>query len=209
MSHYLATPSSQARGGVLVLHAWWGLTPFFKGLCDRFAKEGYAALAPDLFQGRVATEIKEAETLRSQARRETVTREIVAGLDALQTLPQLKDRPIGSVGFSYGAYWALWLAEEKPETMTATVFFYGSRGGEYPNTRSAFLGHFAETDAYVAVSGVKRLEKNLKAAGKDVYLYTYPGTGHWFFENDREAYNPQAAELAWKRTLTFLRRSLG
>jgi carboxymethylenebutenolidase len=209
MSHYLAPPSSPARGGILVLHAWWGLNPFFKTLCDRFAKEGFFALAPDLFSGHVATEIKEAEKLRSRARREIVTGEILQGLDALQAIPQLKGRPIGSVGFSYGAYWSLWLAEEKPETMAATVFFYGTRSGEYPNTRSAFLGHFAETDTYVAASGVRRLEKNLKTAGKDAFFYTYPGTRHWFFENDREAYNPSAAELAWRRTLGFLQRSLG
>jgi carboxymethylenebutenolidase len=209
MNTYLAIPSSSVRGGILVLHAWWGLNPFIKTLCDRFAGEGFVALAPDLFHGHVASEVKEAEKLRSQARREAVTGEIMAGLDALQAIPQLKGHRIGSVGFSYGAYWGLWLAEEKPDTLAATVFFYGTRNGEYPNTRSAFLGHFAETDTYVAASGVKRLEKNLKAAGKDVYFYTYPGTGHWFFENDREAYNPGAAELAWRRTLGFLQRSLG
>ena len=209
MSQYLAIPPSETRGGILVLHAWWGLNPFCKSLCDRLAGEGFVALAPDLFHGQVATEEKAAEKLRSQARRQTVTRDILEGLDALQAIPQAKGRPIGSLGFSYGAYWALWLAEEKPETLAATVFFYGSRGGEYSRTRSAFLGHFAETDAHLAASGVKRLEKNLKAAGKDAYFYTYPGTGHWFFENDREAYDPPAAELAWRRTLGFLHRCLG
>jgi carboxymethylenebutenolidase len=111
------------------------------------------------------------------------------------------------MGFSMGAYYALWLVEQAALPVTATVLFYGTRGGDYAATPSAFLGHFAESDEWVAASGVKKLEKALRAAGKEVDFHTYPGTSHWFFESDRpDAFSPQAADLAWQRTVAFLHR---
>jgi carboxymethylenebutenolidase len=204
MEAYHATPKSIPRGGILVLHAWWGLNDFFKNLCARLAAEGFIALAPDLYQGAVATTIPEAENLRGKTKHTLVTKDILQTLEQLQAQPAIKDRPIGVVGFSMGAYWSLWLAEEKPEALAATMLFYGTRGGEYTKTPSAFLGHFAEADEYVADSGKKRLEKTLKAAGKEVTFFTYPGTGYWFFENDRDAYHAGAADLVWQRTVEFL-----
>jgi len=204
MDAYLVTPKSTTRGGILVLHAWWGLNAFFRGLCDRLAIEGFIALAPDLFHGAVATTIPEAENLRGKTKRTVVTKDILQAIEQLQAQPAIKDRSIGVIGFSMGAYWSLWLAEEKSQALAATVLFYGTRGGAYSQTRSAFLGHFAETDEYVADSGKKKLEKTLKATGREVAFFTYPGTGHWFFENDRDTYNAGAADLAWQRTVEFL-----
>ncbi len=205
MDAYLATPKSTPRGGILVLHAWWGLNDFFKSLCDRLAREDFIALAPDLYHGAVAKTIPEAEILRGKTKRAIVIKDILQAVVQLQALPAINNRPIGVIGFSMGAYWSLWLAEEKPKAPAATVLFYGTRGGEYAKTLSAFLGHFAETDKYVSESGKKKLEKTLKAAGKEVEIFTYPGTGHWFFENDRDAYRGGAADLAWQRTVEFLR----
>jgi carboxymethylenebutenolidase len=208
MEAYLATPKSTPRGGILVLHAWWGLNDFIKSLCDRLAAEGFIALAPDLYHGAVATTIPEAENLRGKTKRTIVTKDILQAVEQLQAQPAIKDRPIGVIGFSMGAYWSLWLAEEKPEALAAVVLFYGTRGGEYAKTPAAFLGHFAETDAYVSDSGKKKLEKTLKAAGKEAAFFTYPGTGHWFFENDQDAYHTGAAGLAWRRTVEFLNAHL-
>jgi carboxymethylenebutenolidase len=204
MTNYLVTPTSNVKGGILLLHAWWGLNDFFKGLCERLAAEGYLILAPDLYHGQIARTIPEAENLRRKLTRKIATKEIPKALAELQSQPALTGRPIGLIGFSLGAHWALWLAKEKPKEIAATVLFYGTRGGEYNQTDSAFLGHFAETDEYESASGVKKLEKTLKTAGKDVTFYHYPNTGHWFFESDQPAYNPEAANLAWTRTLDYL-----
>jgi len=208
MSNYLAKPKLTPRGGVLVFHAWWGLNASFKGLCDRLADEGFLALAPDLYQGKIATTIPEAKKLRTKMKRDIVSSEILQAVEHLCAQAAIQGQPIGVIGFSLGAYWALWLAEQKPEVIAATVLFYGSRGGKYTGKSSAFLGHFAEADQYVAESGRKKLEKSLKAAGHEVAFHVYPGSGHWFFENDRPAFNPEAAALAWDRTLAFLNAHL-
>ena len=206
MSDYLAYPKSTPRGGILVLHAWWGLNDFFKGLCERLADEGYIALAPDLYNGAIAGTIPEAEKLSTKLKQETTSKKILQSLKQLQVETK---QPIGLIGFSLGAYWGLRLLEEKPKAFSATVLFYGTRGGEYAKTKSAFLGHFAENDPYESPESVKQLERDLRAAGRAVTFYTYPGTGHWFFETDQaDAYNAGAAQLAWTRTVEFLRNSL-
>jgi carboxymethylenebutenolidase len=207
MSDYLAHPKSTPRGGILVLHAWWGLNDFFKDFCNRLANEGYVVLAPDLYNGAIAKTIPEAEKLRTKIKRDTASKQILQALKQLQT--EINEKPVGLIGFSLGAYWGLWLVEEKPKTFAATVLFYGTRGMKLTGTSSAFLGHFAEIDRYVSDSGRKKLDKTLNAAGGDVSFHVYPNTHHWFFENDRPEYNAQAADLAWQRTIAFLKSNLG
>jgi carboxymethylenebutenolidase len=206
MSNYLAEPKTTPRGGILLLHAWWGLNDFIKGFCKRLAKEGYLVLAPDLYNSGIARNIPEAEKLRGKMKREPTSRLI---LEAANLLRKETGKPVGLMGFSLGAYWALWLVEEKPLDLSATVLFYGTRGGKYEKTKSAFLGHFADKDPFVAASGRKKLEKTLKSEGRETTFHVYPNTTHWFFESDRPEFRAEAAELAWKRTLEFLKTCLG
>ncbi|MFZ5855494.1 MAG: dienelactone hydrolase family protein [Chloroflexota bacterium] len=208
MSDYLVSPKSAPRGGILVLHPWWGLNDVIKDFCNRLAKEGYLALAPDLYGGKIATTPTDAERLRKQKIKRNPTYQQI--FDALKQLKTEADgAPSALIGFSLGAWLGLWLLEEKPKEIEATVLFYGARGGEYANTKSAFLGHFAETDEYVSDSGRKKLEKTLKAAGKETDFHVYTDTRHWFFESDRPEYDPQAACLAWERTTKFLKAHIG
>ena len=111
------------------------------------------------------------------------------------------------MGFSLGAYYALDLAAADPEHIRSVVVFYGTGGGDYSTSKAAYLGHFAEHDEFEPQTNVDELEESLRRAGRPVTFYTYAGTGHWFFEPDRSAYNPAAASLAWDRTLAFLKRS--
>ncbi len=99
--------------------------------------------------------------------------------------------------------------EERPGDIAATVLFYGTRGGKYEKTRSAFLGHFAENDPFESESGRKKLEKTLSSAGRETTFHVYPETNHWFFEKDRPEYRAEAARLAWKRTLEFPKDLVG
>ena len=121
------------------------------------------------------------------------------------------DRPrLGAIGFSLGAHWTLWLANQHPNIVDAVVLFYGTSGGRFRKTQAAFLGHFAENDVWGAGSqSVQALEERLRAAGREVTFYTYPNTQHWFAEEDRpEAYQAQAAQVAWDRTIAFLESRL-
>jgi len=211
-NRYLAVPPSSKGAGVLVLHAWWGLNDFFRDLCDRLAQEGFVALAPDLFSGKIARTVAEAERHLSQFDEEQDVPPIVlSAVEDLRKHPAVTGNGLGAVGFSLGAYWALWLAQQKPEWMRAVTVFYGTNGGggDFQQSRAAFLGHFAETDPYETVEVIQALEKNLRGANRPTTFYTYPGTSHWFFEKDRpDAYNAQAAQLAWDRTSAFLHEQL-
>ncbi|MBM3120883.1 MAG: dienelactone hydrolase family protein [Chloroflexi bacterium] len=186
------------------------MNDFFRSVCDRLAAEGFVALAPDLFEGRVASTIPQARKLRARPKKEPTYKTLLRAIERLQGSPQVQGSSIGVIGFSMGGHWALWLAANRPELrLKALTTFYGARAGDYSASRAAFQGHFAERDPWVSDSALKKLRQSLEQAPRGAEVHVYPGTGHWFFESDRlEAYNRQAAELAWKRTLTFLRRHL-
>jgi carboxymethylenebutenolidase len=117
------------------------------------------------------------------------------------------EQGLAVIGFSLGAFFALDLSVAAPELVRAVVAFYGTRPGDYSGSQADYLGHFADTDEFEPQAGVAELEASLRAAGRPVTFYTYPGTGHWFFEPDRaDAYQAEAANLAWERTLAFLHR---
>jgi carboxymethylenebutenolidase len=211
-NQYLAVPKSGKGAGVLVLHAWWGLNDFFRDFCDRLAQEGFVALAPDLFSGEILRTVAEAEQHLSQFdEAEEAPPIVLSAVEDLRNHPSVSGNGLGAVGFSMGAYWALWLAEQKPEWIRAAVLFYGTNGGggDFRQSQAACLGHFAERDPYESAETIQALEQNLRGANRPATFYTYPGTGHWFFENNRpEAYNAQAAQLAWERTIAFLHEQL-
>jgi carboxymethylenebutenolidase len=201
---YLAAPENGGPG-VLVLHAWWGLKPFFKQVCDQLAEQGFTALAPDLYQGRLAKTVEEAKALLEQRDFELMGDTVKAAKDYLVSLNTGK--PIGVLGFSMGASWALIIAANEPD-VSAAVLFYGSEGVDFSQIKVKVLGHFAEVDEWEPLDGIKAMEKDMKAAGVDVSLHFYPKVGHWFVEEDRPEYDPESAKLAWERTFEFLKRNL-
>jgi carboxymethylenebutenolidase len=207
---FLAVPSTGKGPGVLVLHAWWGLNDTFKAVCSQLAEAGFVAFAPDLYHGKVAKDIPEAEALGKalDANHLQAKAEIAEATRFLHERVGQADRGLAVIGFSLGAYYALDLAAADPEHIRSVVLFYGTGSGDFRNSRAAYLGHFAENDEFEPQSNVDELEDSLKAAGRPVTFYVYPGTGHWFFEPDRiQAYNQAAASLAWDRTLAFLNNS--
>ena len=205
---YVIVPDEGSGPGILVLHAWWGLTPFFKSLCDRLADNGFVALAPDLYGGKTTRDPAEAEALLAEADMDATLRLVRSSVYALQGMPATPDAPVGVLGFSMGASWALWLASRVAEQVAATAICYGSQNIDMAPARSAFLGHFAEQDPWVDDDELTLLESDLHVLDKDVTFHRYPGTGHWFFESDQPAYDEAAAVLAWDRTLAFFRDRL-
>lgn len=202
---YLAIPETGVGPGVMVLHAWWGLTAFFRKVCDRLAQEGFTALAPDLYHGAIASTSEEAKCLRLELDSDRVDREIGAAFAWLRNHAAVNGPSVGVVGFSLGGYLALRLARTSA-AVRAVVVFYATDGGRFDKAQASFLGHFAKNDGcWAGVRTVRSLQERLRAAGREAVFHTYPGTEHSFCEEDRpEAYNAQAARLAWQRTVAFL-----
>ena len=211
---YLATPDgtdATNAPGVVVLHAWWGLTEPFRQACDWLAEAGFVALAPDLYRGKTTALVEEAETLSSALNQEE---ERVRG-DIRGAMRFLREHgatspAVGLVGFSMGGAYALDTSVALPEEVAAVVLFYATYTGlDFAAARAAYLGHFAENDPFEPPELVAELERELHAAGKQTTFYSYPGTTHWFYEPNRaDAYDAAAAALAWDRTLAFLNAEL-
>ena len=201
---YLASPEGGGKG-VLVLHAWWGLKPFFKQVCDRLAEQGFTALAPDMRNGQIAKTIEEAKALMEKSDGQFVGDTVMAAKDHLRGLTNGK---IGAVGFSMGGAWALILASNKPDEIAAIVLFYGNEGVDYEKIIAKVMGHFSNNDEWEPYEYVEKTFAAFKSAGVDATLHLYPGVAHWFVEEDRPEYDPAAAKLAWDRTFEFLKKNL-
>ena len=207
---FLAVPPTGKGPGVLVLHAWWGLNATIKAFCTRLAESGFVTFAPDLYHGKVADTIPDAEALGQalDASHVQAKAEIANAVLFLNERSDPSDRGLAVIGFSLGAYYALDLAAADSEHIRSVVIFYGTGGGDFSHSQAAYLGHFAGNDEYEPRSNVDDLEEALRLARRPVTFHHYSGTGHWFFEPDRpQAYNQAAASLAWDRTLAFLKRS--
>jgi len=199
---YLTLPPSGKGPGLLLLHAWWGLTGLFTGLADRFAAEGFVVFAPDMHDGKQTAEIAEAEKLVGALERDfpAAVAKAKAALEYLQNHSAVTSKKQAAVGFSMGAAYAYILDKEVPEAFDRIVLFYGMPGVDISKSQARYLGHYAEDDPYEPSEGVQ----NWKA--DNLQAHVYPGTGHWFFEDNRpDAYNAEAAKLAWQRTLAFLK----
>jgi len=201
---YLAVPAQPDAPGVIVLHAWWGLNSLFKNLCDRLAAEGFVAFAPDMYKGKVVKTKDEAEQLVDQDN-EWKHAVVDAAPDFLRGRPEVRKEALSVIGFSMGAAWSLLLASERPEDIRKVVLFYGSYGVDFSKVKAEILGHYASTDEFEPLEGIRAMEADMRTAGLDPTFHIYPDMKHWFFEEDRPEYDPPSAGLAWSRTLEFLR----
>lgn len=203
---YLALPSKTDAPGVIVLHAWWGLNSIFKDLCDRLAAEGFGVFAPDVNSGRIAKTIEEAEQVMSELDNQRKQDIVLAAPDFLRKQPGVRKEPFSVIGFSMGSAWALVLAGERPDDFRKVVMFYGAGETDYNKIKVDVLGHFAEKDEWEDEKYINAMHDDMQAAGLKADFHVYPNTSHWFFENDRPQFNSEAADLAWRRTLEFLRK---
>ncbi len=213
-SGYLALPAAGRGPGVIVIQEWWGLVDHIKDVADRFAIEGFVALAPDLYHGVETAEPDEAGKLMMAMSLERAARDMTGAVDYLLDHPSTTGTGVGAVGFCMGGGLVLWLSTLKPEVL-ACVPFYGaipweSMQPDYGRARAGYLGHYAEEDDWATQESARKLEAHLQELGREATFHFYPGTGHAFFNDDRpEAHHPEAAALAWQRTLAFMRRQLG
>lgn len=204
---YTAGTGAPGTPGVLVLHPWWGLNADVTAYADRLAGAGFAVAAPDMFGGKVAATVEDAEALAHAADEEAIDAIVLAALDRLSEGLDATAR-LAALGFSFGAHWAIWSPTQR-DRVVATVLYYGTTGDNLTASTAPVLGHFAEDDPYETADWVAEFESILRSAGREVDIHRYPGVGHWFAEPSREAYRPEAAELAFERTTAFLRKRIG
>jgi len=206
MSDHTRIPKD-AVSGVVVLHAWWGLNDDIRAYADRLAGQGYAVLAPDLFKGQVTDQVAEAERLSQEG--DANHPEAIA-FDAVDRLAaQLPaNAPLATLAFSFGAPYAIWTPSERP-SVVATVVYYGAWADTWvTGSRAPLLGHFAEDDPFTSAEEVTDVAAAFRDAGREMTSHVYPGTKHWFAEPSRPEFDEAAANLAWDRTLAFLRDRL-
>jgi carboxymethylenebutenolidase len=211
---YLTTPSTSNGPGVVVIQEWWGLVPHIKHVCDRFAAEGFVALAPDLFHGAATTEPDEAGKLTMALSIEQAAKDMRGAARHLMQLSQVTSQSVAIVGFCMGGALALFAASVSPD-IGPVVDFYGAHPSVHPDlshVRGPVMGIFAALDDSFAPGQIRALESDLNASGVQTEFKTYPGCDHAFFNDDRPPpdgpYNAAAAADAWARMLSFLRAHL-
>ena len=204
---YLVRPDAGNGPGVLVLSSWWGLNRFVKDLCERLADQGFTAMAPDLMGGVVADIAAEAEVELAESDPNATAGLLLSSVVALRSQSHDPDAPVSVIGFSMGASWAMWLATRQPDSIRRVVIYYGTQNIDFADLEAPVLGHFAEHDSLVSEDEVFEMQAHLLLDDHDVEFHRYPGTQHWFAEeNQPDFYDAEAADLAWLRTLEFLRR---
>lgn len=214
-SGYLAVPESGSGPGVVVIQEWWGLVPHITDVCDRFAAEGFVALAPDLFHGETTTEPDEAGKLMMSLNLERAAQDMSGAVDHLLAHEAVVGDRVGVTGFCMGGGLTLVAACNRPDAFGAAVPWYGlipwpDAEPDWSALQAPVLGHYAENDTFFTPDAARELEGKLQDLGKDVTIHIYPGADHAFFNDARpEAHHPEHAATAWSRTLEFLRRHLG
>ena len=208
-SAYADAPKSGSGPGVLVLHSWWGLTDAIKDRCNQLADAGFTAVAPDLFDGVVAGDDAEGERLLAEADANRLVLGIQSTADALRRMPATEGERIMVVGFSMGASLGLWFSERFPDQVAAVVGFYGTQGIDFQQTEAAYQLHMAEDDAMLDPDELALMEASFGLAGRSVDLHVYEGVAHHFAEEGTPNYDAEASELAWQRTIEFLRAHAG
>ncbi len=203
----LAKPAETPAPVIVLVHEWWGLNDQIKATAAEFARQGYLALAVDLFDGRLATTPDEARALVQK----------VVPAEAVDTMSswiswarnhQGGTRRVGVVGWCFGGGWALSGSVAAP--VDATVVYYGKCDlppDQLARLKGPVLGHFGTRDQHIDKPMVERFEAAMKQVGKPYTVYWYDA-GHAFANPTGNNYNKPDTRLAWQRTSEFFARHL-
>lgn len=208
---YLSMPKQGRGAGVVVLQERWGLVDHIKTVADRFAAEGFVALAPDLYEGESTKSADQAEKMLMALNISKTASALRGAAEFLYASDAVQPKKVGVVGFCMGGQLALFAGCEYPDLFSAVVDFYGIHPKVQPRLerlRGPLLAHFGVHDESVPPDEANALVKRLEDAGKRVEAHFYDAT-HAFFNDDRpEVYSAENAALAWERTIGFLRSEL-
>lgn len=204
---YVATPASGRGPGLVVLQEWWGLVPQIRDVCDRLARSGFVALAPDLFRGESTTDPDVAGRLMMELEIERAGRDLGAAVEALRREPATDGGRVGCIGFCMGGQLALYAACLRPE-IAAVVDCYGVHPKvslDFESCRAKVLGIFAENDDFISSADVQLLDEALSKAGVEAKLMTYLGVQHAFMNDARpDVFDAETAAEAWHDIENFL-----
>jgi carboxymethylenebutenolidase len=195
---------------IVVIQEWWGLVKHIEDIVDRFAGEGFLAIAPDLYHGKRAKSPDEAERLVMELDKERAEREIAGAGEFLLQRPECTSKQYGVAGFCVGGALAQFTASREKSAGAAVSFYGGFRRVtiDWTHLASPILLIYGENDKGIPLEQVKDLEERLKQLGKKVQVKIYPGADHAFFNDTGRNYKPDAAADAWRLTLEFFREHL-
>jgi carboxymethylenebutenolidase len=205
---YLAKPAFGKGPGVVVIQEWWGLVPHIMDVCDRFAKDGFVAVAPDLYHGKTTKAPDEAGRLVMELDVERANGEIAGAADYVLARPECSSKTFGVVGFCMGGALAQYAATTNAKVGAAVSFYGGFRKvtPKWENLRAPILLIYGELDDSVPAADAAPLEKRLRDLGKTVDTEIYRKAPHAFFNDTRpEVYREECARDAWKRTVELFR----
>ena len=212
---YLAEPAAGSGLATIVLQEWWGLDQHIRSVCDRFAAEGFFALAPDLYRGEDTTKPSEAQQKLMALSMDQAEQDMCGAAQYLASRPGYEGDGVGSVGFCLGGGLSVWSLATCPEITAAVSYYYVLPHGkpDFSRLKGPALGHFGTADEFVPLDAARQLESEMNQAGADVTFHYYEGATHAFFNDiDRPervgVYDPAAAESSWQRTVSFLRSAL-
>ncbi|MGI9018552.1 MAG: dienelactone hydrolase family protein [Euzebya sp.] len=209
---YLQTPGSGTGPGLIVIQEWWGLTDHIVDVCNRFAQQGYVALAPDLYGGSTTHDADEAGKMMQELPEADAARDLGGAVDFLLGSDAVTSSKIGVVGFCMGGGFVIQLAAQQGDKIGAAVPYYGvlQTPPDFAAITAPVLGHYAETDDSASPHKALEMGAAIRQAGGNAQINVYGGTGHAFFNegNAFGTYNPDAAAVSWARTLGFLSQTL-
>jgi carboxymethylenebutenolidase len=209
-SGYLAR-AGRPGPGIIVIQEWWGLVPHIEDLADRFAQEGFIALAPDLYHGKTTKSPDDAGKLMMSLQIDKAARDLDGAIAFLTSQSDVTKPKVGTIGFCMGGALSLYAASRNP-TVGACIVFYGIHPNVKPDLaalQAPVLGIYAGKDQFTPPAAVAELDRNLIQHGKRHEFHTYAAADHAFFNDTRpDVYDPAAAADAWSKTLAFLRREL-
>src|SRR5271165_6452552 len=208
----LYTP--QGKGpypALVVIHEWYGLNDWVKEEASKLADQGYAALAIDLYRGKVATTPDEAHEIMRGVPQDRATRDLLAATSYLRSQKNVDPKRVGSIGWCMGGGYSLDLALNDPKLKTAVINYghLATDDSTLKKINASILGIFGGQDRGIPVADVNKFESQLKALGKTVEIHIFPEAGHAFENpNNKQGYRADDAAQAWKFTVTFLAKYL-
>ena len=208
---FVAWPAGKgAAPAVIVIHEWWGLNGQIREVARRLARQGYVAIVPDLYHGKVADDPELAHTLSRGLDEDLAVADLDEALLWLRAERRTAKSKAGVVGFCMGGRLSELLALHQPG-MAAAVMFYGrpeANPQKLLGLRVPLQGHFGAEDQGITPETVAAFRTALKSAGKNAEIFVYTGAGHAFMNDTRPSYHAEAARQAWPRTLAFFQKHL-
>jgi carboxymethylenebutenolidase len=206
---YLAVPDRGQGPGLIVIQEWWGLTDHIADVTNRFAREGFVALAPDLYGGRTTHDAEEASALMHDLPPERAVTELSGAVEYLLSQDSVTSSTVGVIGFCMGGLFALSLAAQATGQVGAVAVLYGTFSGDedFSAVHAPVLGVVGGQDAFTPADQARAV---LERASGPVDIQVYDA-GHAFFndENLLGTYDEEKAKQAWARAVDFLRQHLG